>query len=97
MKKQGVKFALGADFYGSDSLPEAIYLSQLGIWSNLELLKIWCEETPGNIFPKRKIGRLLEGFEASFLVLNNNPLENFEHVKSIRLRFKQGNLIKLAQ
>jgi len=45
------------------------------------------------IFPKRKIGHLQEGYEASFLVLDSNPLENFTNVKKIRLRLKQGNFI----
>ena len=97
LKKQGVKFAIGTDSYGRDSLPEAMYLSRLGMWSNLELLNIWCEDTPEDIFPNRKIGHLREGYEASFLVLNNNPLENFEYVKSVRLRFKQGYFIDVAK
>jgi imidazolonepropionase-like amidohydrolase len=62
----------------------------LGVFDNLSLLKIWCEVTPRTIFPHRKIGRLQEGYEASFLVLDGNPLENFAHVQAIRRRFKQG-------
>lgn len=45
------------------------------------------------IFPKRKIGYLKSGYEASFLVLDGNPLTNFEAVKKIRLRFKQGFML----
>ena len=45
------------------------------------------------IFPKRKIGRLSEGYEASFVVLRENPLENFDSIKDIQLRFKQGVFI----
>ena len=45
---------------------------------------------PKTIFPERKIGHLAEGFEASFLVLEGNPLEEFDHVKDITMRFKQG-------
>ena len=45
------------------------------------------------IFPNRKIGHLQDGYEASFLVLDQNPLENFENVKTIRRRFKQGNFL----
>ena len=71
----------------------AFYLHQLGVFSNLELLKMWCENTPEDIFPKRKIGRLREGYEASFIVLLTNPVENFDAVNAIKLRFKQGHLL----
>ena len=54
---------------------------------------MWSEATPEVIFPKRKIGHLQEEYEASFLVLDSNSLENFSSVKKIRLRWKQGNLI----
>lgn len=93
LKDAGVKFSIGTDNYGSDSLKEALYLSKLGLWSNLEMLKMWCEDTPRHAFPGRKIGFLREGYEASFLVLTGNPLEAFEHVTDIRLRFKQGHYI----
>ena len=39
---------------------------------------------------RRKIGRLKNGFEASFLVLNDNPLQDFANVQKIDKRFKQG-------
>lgn len=42
------------------------------------------------IFPGRKIGRLEEGHEASFLVLGGDPLADFGNVQSIKLRVKQG-------
>lgn len=68
-------------------------LQGLGVFTNLEMLKIWCEATPQAIFPHRRIGRFREGYEASFLVLNGNPLEDFSKVKSIHPRFKQGSQI----
>jgi len=45
------------------------------------------------IFPNRRIGRLQDGYEASFLVLAGNPLSDFSQVKNIRLRFKQGSFL----
>ena len=93
LKQAGVKFGIGTDSYGTDSLKEALYLSKTGVWNNLEMLKMWCENTPHFSFPKRKIGRLHDGYEASFLVLDKNPLEQFENVQTIRLRFKQGHFI----
>jgi imidazolonepropionase-like amidohydrolase len=61
------------------------------------LLKMWTVTAAQTIFPRRKIGHLREGYEASFIVLRGNPLENFERVKDIQLRFKQGVLINTVQ
>ncbi len=89
----GVKLAIGPDVYGVTSLAEAMNLYQLKVFDNLTLLKMWSEDAAEVIFPNRKIGRLQDGYEASFLVLDRNPLENFENVKTIRLRFKQGGFL----
>jgi imidazolonepropionase-like amidohydrolase len=43
----------------------------------------------------RRIGKLAPGYEASFLVLDGNPLVDFANVQRIRLRFKQGTVILL--
>ncbi len=72
-----------------------MYLHRLGVFTNLEMLKIWAEDTPQTIFLDRSIGHLREGYEASFLVLNGNPLTDFAQIKNIRLRFKQGTPIVL--
>jgi imidazolonepropionase-like amidohydrolase len=85
--------AFGSDRYGNTPLDDVLYLSKLKVFSNLEMLKIWTEQTPQTIFPNRKIGYFHEGYEASFLVLKGNPINNFEEIKNIQLRFKQGNLI----
>ncbi len=85
----GVRIAIGSD-HAETSLAEALHLFDLGIFDNLTLLKMWSETTPQTIFPTRKIGRLDEGFEASFVVLANNPIENFRNVETITFRFKQG-------
>ena len=60
---------------------------------NLRLLKAWTETTPQAIFPERMIGVLADGYEASLLVLEGNPLEDFQNVRRIRRRFKRGNEI----
>jgi len=90
-----VKLAIGPDVYGVTSLAEAMNLHDLGVFDNRELLKNWCETTVETIFPGRKIGRLAAGYEASFIVLGGNPIEHFESVRDIRLRFKQGSPIRL--
>jgi hypothetical protein len=93
LKRHGVRLAVGSDNYMSTSVEEAIYLKSLNVFENAELLQMWSVTAAQTIFPQRKIGHLREGYEASFLVLNGNPLVNFESVKGIRLRFKQGLLI----
>jgi hypothetical protein len=95
LHKAGVKLAVGPDVHGVTSLAEAMNLYNLKVFDNLTLLKMWCETTAETIFPNRKIGQLKEGYEASFLVLGGNPIENFESVKDIKIRFKQGNFLLL--
>ncbi len=95
LKKYKAKIAIGSDRYGSTPLDDAFHLQKLGVFSNLEILKIWTEDTPQTIFPNRKLGKLQNGFEASFLVLQDNPIKDFNGLKNIKLRFKQGNFIKI--
>ena len=96
LRDAGVKIAIGPDVYAGTALEEAMSLYDLKVFENRTLLKMWCETSAATIFPKRKIGRLADGYEASFLVLGGNPLDHFENVKDIRLRFKQGGFIQLA-
>jgi len=90
LKRYKVKTAFGSDRYGSTPVEDVLYLQKLGVFTNLEMLKIWCEDTPVSIFPDRKIGFLKEGYAASFLVFDGNPLKDFTEIKNIKLRFKQG-------
>ena len=91
----GVKIAIGPDVYGATSLPEAMSLRDLKVFDNLTLLKMWNETSPRTIFPTRKLGQLRDGYEASFLVLGGNPIDDFEKVRDIRMRFKQGAFLRL--
>jgi len=95
LKKHGVHLAIGSDSYRQTSLAEALNLRKLEALDNRTLLKMWCETTATTIFPKRKVGHLKEGYEASFLVLNDNPLQDFANVQKIDKRFKQGAFLSL--
>ncbi|HYH09117.1 MAG TPA: hypothetical protein VEK11_18860, partial [Thermoanaerobaculia bacterium] len=77
-------------------VPEVTALRELGIFSDAELLDLWSRVTPRAIFPKRKIGCLDDGCEASFLALEGDPLLDFAHTGRIRLRVKDGKLLELA-
>jgi amidohydrolase family protein len=96
LRDAGVKIAIGPDVYTVTALEEAMNLYDLRVFDNRTLLKMWCETSAATIFPRRKIGRLSDGYEASFLVLGGNPLERFENVKDIRVRFKQGGFISVS-
>jgi predicted amidohydrolase YtcJ len=71
-------------------LPESI---ELGVFDDLTLLRLAVEETPTAIFPDRAIGRLREGFKANFVVLGENPLQDFGAVRDVRAVYKSGVLI----
>ena len=93
LRSAGVDVLVGSDVYRDTSLGEVEYLRRLGVYSNAELLRMWAVATPGAIFPERRIGRLEHGHEASFLVLDGNPVEDWGAMRRIRLRVKQGGII----
>lgn len=94
LKDAGVKLAVGSDDYNDTSLGEATFLAETGVFSNLELLKMWSETAAETIFPNRRIGKLKNGYEASFLVLDGNPVEDWSSVQKIHLKVKQGQILK---
>lgn len=95
LKKYKVKLAFGSDSYRSDTVPEAMYLESLHVFDSSSLLAIWCTTTAKTIFPSRKIGELKEGYEASFVVLSGNPVQNFSAVQHVVYGVKQGHILKL--
>ena len=95
LKDAGVTLAIGSDMYNDTSLGEVRFLKELGVFTNLELLKMWTENSAKSIFPKRKIGKLKDGYEASFLVLEANPIEDFDNLQKIEMRVKQGQILNL--
>jgi hypothetical protein len=96
LREHGVRLALGSDDYGGSSVGEAMYLHSLGVFDNPGLLTLWAVATPQAIFPGRKLGCLQEGCEASFLVLRGDPISDFEHVRDIALRVKQGRILSAS-
>ncbi|MGP1353733.1 MAG: amidohydrolase family protein [Parasphingopyxis sp.] len=91
----GVTLAIGSDLYDADSRAEAEYLRALGIFSPRELLAMWTENCARTVFPTRGVGALDDGYEASFLVLGANPLEDWSALERITLRIKDGRLLNL--
>lgn len=98
LKRAGVPVAIGSDGISGEepfvtAVDEVRYLKQRELASNLELLRMWTQHTAATIFPARRIGRLDDGYEADFLVLDGNPLENFANFQKISRRVKSGELL----
>lgn len=60
-----------------------------------ELLRMWTTNCARALFPDRRAGSLDPGNEASFLALGADPLANFDAVRNIRLRVKQGAVLEV--
>ena len=96
LKKHKVTLLIGSDVIPGLALSasnEVEWLRRSGLFSNLELLTMWSVTTPQAIFPARKIGAFKPGYEASFLVLQGDPLVDFANTHSIRLRVKRGQVL----
>jgi len=89
-RRHGVPLLIGSDLVGRTAALEIDALAHSGLFSNLELLRMWSVTTPQSIFPNRRMGALRDGAEASFLVLRANPLEDLAATRAITLRVKQG-------
>lgn len=95
LEQAGVNLVVGSDSFRDTSRGEADHLEQLQAVTNLTLLKMWTENCASMAFPDRKIGKLEDGYEASFLALTGNPLDDFSFTKDIKLRFKDGRILEL--
>lgn len=92
LNDMGVRIAIGSDQYRETSILELNYLyNQLGLLDAAAVLRMGTYTTPSVIFPNRRIGKFEIGYEASFLALEENPLENWSALRRIILRIKQGN------
>lgn len=85
----GANLVLGADVPGDTGTGEASYLAATGLWTNAELLSMWCRQTPQAIRPDRPTG-FVEGADASFLMLSGNPIHEWGAVRNISRRMKKG-------
>ena len=95
LKAAGVRILIGSDQFRRDVVPELQSLRLLGLFSDAELLRMDTETTAQAIFPNRKIGKLQEGYEANFLVLDRDPAANLDNLSSISMRVKQGRRISV--
>lgn len=94
LKKAGVVVVMGSDDSQRTLRMELNYWFGLGELDDAWTLKVLCENTPKAIFPKRKIARLDNGYEANFLVLADNPLTNVLKSRVQAFKVKNGVIIK---
>lgn len=93
LHEAGARIALSGHNWKTPSLREAMYFHAYDFFDNRTLLNLWSRTTPQAIFPARKIGKLAPGYEASFLSLGCNPTENFDCVKNVQRRVKEGHIL----
>jgi hypothetical protein len=97
LRRHKVPLLIGSDKFGGTAAVEIAALRRSGLFSNLELLRMLSVTTPQSIFPKRRIGVLSPDYEASFLVLGRNPLDDIRATSDIRLRVKQGAAVHISR
>lgn len=93
----GVPVALGADRWMETAAREAAYLVAQDVFTPAQVLRQWTETTPQVVFPGRAIGRLADGFEASFLALACDPTADWSCTRQIAHREKQGVDLGMAE
>ena len=97
LHRAGAPLALGANAYGETPLKGLVAAGERKLFPNAQLLRWGTMSTPQAIFPKRRVGCLKAGCEASFLVLERDPLRDLGAVRSIRLRVKDGLLLRAEE
>ncbi|MCC7465277.1 MAG: hypothetical protein IT261_03355 [Saprospiraceae bacterium] len=94
IKNAGVVAVMGSDDSQRTLRMELNYWFGLGELDDAWTLKVLCENTPKAIFPKRKIARFENGYEANFLVLADNPLTNVLKSRVQAFKVKNGVILK---
>ncbi|MEQ1747020.1 MAG: hypothetical protein ABMA02_16440 [Saprospiraceae bacterium] len=93
----GVLVVLGTDDPQRAVRAEVNYWFQIKDLDNGAAIRVFCTNTPQAIFPKRKIGRFEDGYESSFVVLNENPLLNLLSLRNIAFSVRQGVFRQVPQ
>lgn len=89
LREAGVTLLAGSDLFMGSVIDELIYLQQFDFTAR-ELLNIATQVTPKKLFPQRAIGRLANGFEASFVSYTKDPLTDLEVLRTPQRVIKKG-------
>ena len=92
--ENNVNVVLGSNDSQRTGRAELNYWHMLGSLNTSSTLKVLVETTPRAIFPKRKIGKIEDGYEASFIVLSDNPLTNILKIRASAFKMKNGQWVK---
>lgn len=95
LDQAGVKLALGTDAQRT-VLSEIENIHRLGALTPQKVFEI-AIGTSSVIFPDRKIGRLADGYEASFIGLTENPIADPSAFSTIGLRVMNGHVLEIEE
>jgi hypothetical protein len=90
LRRHKVRILIGSDQFRTTSREEVVALARSGLFTPTEILTSWCQTTPREIFPKRKLGKLADGYEADFVVFGGDPRKDISNIKDVRAVFKLG-------
>lgn len=93
LRKAGVPVLIGSDRFDANVLAEVDYLRGLSVFDDRQLLGMLLTDTVRFLYPKRQVGQFSEGFEANFLVVDNNPLQDWSALRRIQQRVWQGKVL----
>lgn len=93
LKDAGVNLLIGSDGWNPANEPDA--LRRLDVFTNQELLHQWAVSTPQALFPDRQIGELMPGYEASLLILDADPIEEWDAIEKLHRIIKGGIAIPI--
>ena len=88
----GAKFVLGSDEFFRTQISEALSWQAVG-FSSIQILNSLTKGTPQSIFPHRMIGRIDEGYEGSFSVLDKDPLFDLSKAFAPLSVYKKGMIV----
>jgi imidazolonepropionase-like amidohydrolase len=95
LREAGVAIVIGTDHPMLTAADEAIALARLGGFTPAEVLRMLTETTTRYLHPGRKVGRLAAGDEASFVVLEGDPIADLENLKRVAWSMSRGYRVEL--
>ena len=94
--RAGTRLALGTDHPALTVIDEAENLKRIGAFDEAALVRLLAVDTPRAVFPRRRVGSLEPGAEATFLVLQGDPTRDLGALRRIALRVARGAVIRPA-
>lgn len=103
--RAGVKFALGSDLFGGVGTPhspglngsEVVYAVEAGM-TPLQAIEAATANGPDTLGPQApRSGQIRVGYDADFIALDDNPLDNIEILReprNIKFIWQRGRLVK---